>query len=103
MNWEQVEGKWDQFKGSVKEKWGKLTDDDLTMIEGRRENLTGRLKERYGLEKEAAEKRDRCLDARAPLTRSPYGFSPAGAQAPGTSGRRDCSSTAHEGETASIR
>ena len=46
----------DQFKGSVKEKWGKLTDDDLTMIEGRRENLTGRLKERYGLEKEAAEK-----------------------------------------------
>ena len=46
----------DQFKGSVKEKWGKLTDDDLTMIEGQRENLTGRLKERYGLEKEAAEK-----------------------------------------------
>ena len=56
MNWEQVEGKWDQFKGSVKEKWGKLTDDDLTMIEGQRENLAGRLKERYGLEKEAAEK-----------------------------------------------
>jgi len=56
MNWEQVEGKWDQFKGSVKEKWGKLTDDDLTMIKGRRENLTGRLKERYGLEKEVAEK-----------------------------------------------
>jgi uncharacterized protein YjbJ (UPF0337 family) len=56
MNWEQVEGKWDQFKGSVKEKWGKLTDDDLTMIKGRRENLAGRLKERYGLEKEAAEK-----------------------------------------------
>ena len=56
MNWEQVEGKWDQFKGSVKEKWGKLKDDDLMMIKGRRENLTGRLKERYGLEKEAAEK-----------------------------------------------
>ena len=56
MNWEQVEGKWDQFRGRVKEKWGKLTDDDLTMIEGQRENLAGRLKERYGLEKEAAEK-----------------------------------------------
>jgi uncharacterized protein YjbJ (UPF0337 family) len=56
MNWEQVEGKWDQFKGSVKEKWGKLTDDDLTMVRGRRDNLVGRLKERYGLEKEAAEK-----------------------------------------------
>ena len=55
MNWEQVEGKWDQFKGRVKEKWGNLTDDDLTMIEGQRENLAGRLKERYGLEKEAAE------------------------------------------------
>jgi uncharacterized protein YjbJ (UPF0337 family) len=56
MNWEQLEGKWDQFKGSVKEKWGKLTDDDLTMVRGRRDNLVGRLKERYGLEKEAAEK-----------------------------------------------
>jgi uncharacterized protein YjbJ (UPF0337 family) len=56
MNWEQMEGKWDQFKGSVKEKWGKLTDDDLTMVRGRRDNLVGRLKERYGLEKEAAEK-----------------------------------------------
>ena len=54
MNWEQVEGKWDQFKGSVKEKWGKLTDDDLTMIEGQRENLAGRLKERYGLSDNAA-------------------------------------------------
>ena len=56
MNWEQVEGKWDQFKGSMKEKWGKLTDDDLTMIGGRKDYLVGRLKERYGLEKEAAEK-----------------------------------------------
>jgi uncharacterized protein YjbJ (UPF0337 family) len=56
MNWEQLEGKWDQFKGSVKEKWGKLTDDDLTMVRGRRENLVGRLKERCGLEKEDAEK-----------------------------------------------
>jgi uncharacterized protein YjbJ (UPF0337 family) len=56
MNWEQMEGKWDQFKGTVKEKWGKLTDDDLTMVRGRRDNLVGRLKERYGLEKEAAEK-----------------------------------------------
>jgi uncharacterized protein YjbJ (UPF0337 family) len=56
MNWQQVEGQWEQFKGSVKEKWGKLTDDDLTRVKGRRDNLVGRLKERYGLEKEAAEK-----------------------------------------------
>ena len=56
MDWNRVEGNWKEMKGKVKEKWGKLTDDDLTMIKGRRDNLVGRLKERYGLEKEAAEK-----------------------------------------------
>lgn len=56
MNWEQVEGKWKQLKGSVKAKWGKLTDSDLDMINGRREQLVGVIQERYGLAKEAAEK-----------------------------------------------
>jgi uncharacterized protein YjbJ (UPF0337 family) len=56
MNWDQVEGKWDNFKGKVREKWGKLTDDDLDVIAGKRDQLLGRLKERYGMEKEAAEK-----------------------------------------------
>ncbi|MBE2895288.1 CsbD family protein [Pasteurellaceae bacterium HPA106] len=56
MNWDQVEGKWEQLKGSVKEKWGKLTDDDLTVIEGKRDQLVGKLQERYGLTKEEVEK-----------------------------------------------
>lgn len=56
MNWDQVEGNWKQFTGTVKEKWGKLTDDDLTVINGRRDQLVGKLQERYGLAKDAAER-----------------------------------------------
>jgi len=56
MNWDQFEGKWKQMKGSVREQWGKFTDDDVDQIAGRRENLVGRLQERYGLAKEEAEK-----------------------------------------------
>jgi uncharacterized protein YjbJ (UPF0337 family) len=56
MNWDQVEGKWKQMKGAVKEKWGKLTDDDLDRIAGKRDKLAGRLQECYGLHKEVAEK-----------------------------------------------
>jgi uncharacterized protein YjbJ (UPF0337 family) len=56
MNWDQVEGKWKQFKGQAKEKWGKLTDDDLDVVNGRRQQLVGRIQERYGIAKEAAEK-----------------------------------------------
>jgi len=56
MNWQQVEGKWDNFKGKVREKWGKLTDDDIDVIAGKRDQLLGRLKERYGYEKDQAEK-----------------------------------------------
>ena len=48
MDWNRVEGNWKQFKGSAKEKWGKLTDDDLNVIEGRREQLEGKLQQRYG-------------------------------------------------------
>jgi uncharacterized protein YjbJ (UPF0337 family) len=56
MNWDQLEGKWKQYSGKVKEKWGKLTDDDLTVIHGRREQLIGKIQERYGVVKEEAEK-----------------------------------------------
>jgi uncharacterized protein YjbJ (UPF0337 family) len=56
MNWDQVEGKWKQFSGKAKAKWGKLTDDDLTQISGKREQLAGILQERYGLAKDQAEK-----------------------------------------------
>ena len=43
MNWDQIAGNWKQFKGTVKEKWGKLTDDDLEVIEGKKDQLVGRL------------------------------------------------------------
>jgi uncharacterized protein YjbJ (UPF0337 family) len=56
MNEDQVKGNWKQFKGKVKEKWGKLTDDDLEVIEGRADQLVGKLQERYGIAKQEAEK-----------------------------------------------
>jgi uncharacterized protein YjbJ (UPF0337 family) len=56
MNWDQVQGKWKQLKGSAKEKWGNLTDDDFDVIAGQKDKLVGRLQERYGLSKEAAER-----------------------------------------------
>jgi uncharacterized protein YjbJ (UPF0337 family) len=55
MNWDQVQGKWKQMKGSLKEKWGKLTDDDFDVIAGKRDKLVGKLQERYGIRKEEAE------------------------------------------------
>jgi uncharacterized protein YjbJ (UPF0337 family) len=55
MNWDQASGKWNQIKGSVKEKWGKLTDDDMQVIEGNRDRLVGKIQERYGVTKENAE------------------------------------------------
>ncbi len=55
MNWEQMRGKWDQFKGSAKQRWGKLTDDDISMINGSRDQLVGKIVERYGIAKEKAE------------------------------------------------
>jgi uncharacterized protein YjbJ (UPF0337 family) len=55
MNWDQIEGKWKQSAGAVKEKWGKLTDDDLTVIAGKKDQLVGKIQERYGVAKEAAQ------------------------------------------------
>ena len=56
MNWEQVEGKWNQYSGKVQEKWGKLTDSDLQVIRGRRDQLVGKIQERYGIAKEEAQR-----------------------------------------------
>jgi uncharacterized protein YjbJ (UPF0337 family) len=56
MNWDRVEGNWEQFKGMVKERWGKLTDDDLDRISGRRQQLLGRLQESYGIAQDEAER-----------------------------------------------
>jgi len=55
MNWEHIEDSWEQIKGNLKARWGKLTDDDLERIAGKRERLIGRLQEIYGLVKERAE------------------------------------------------
>jgi uncharacterized protein YjbJ (UPF0337 family) len=56
MNWDTLKGNWKQVKGKVKEKWGKLTDDDLTVVAGRRDQLLGKLQERYGYGKDQAER-----------------------------------------------
>lgn len=56
MNWDQIKGDWKQAKGKVKQQWGKLTDDDLTYAEGARDQLVGRIQERYGIAKDEADK-----------------------------------------------
>jgi len=56
MNWDEITGKWMQLKGSVKQRWGKLTDDDLDYVNGTRDRLIGRLQEKYGMMKEEAER-----------------------------------------------
>jgi uncharacterized protein YjbJ (UPF0337 family) len=55
MNKDRMEGNWLQFKGKVKEQWGKLTDDDLDVIAGKRDQLLGKIQERHGLSQEEAE------------------------------------------------
>lgn len=56
MNWDQMEGNWKEFKGKIREKWGKLTDDDLDVIAGKRDQLIGRIQKSYGIAKEEAER-----------------------------------------------
>jgi len=56
MNWDRLQGNWRQFKGKVKEKWGKLTDDDLDTISGKRDQLVGKLQERYGIARDEADR-----------------------------------------------
>lgn len=56
MNKDIFKGNWKQFKGQAKKKWGKLTDDDLDVVEGNKDILAGKIQERYGISKEEAEK-----------------------------------------------
>tara|TARA_R110002072_G_scaffold100859_1_gene222217 strand:+ start:1336 stop:1533 length:198 start_codon:yes stop_codon:yes gene_type:complete len=64
MNWDQIEGKWNDFEGRVRQSFGKLTDDDTAQIEGKRQRLAGKLQERYGWAKEKVdEKIDAFLNA----------------------------------------
>jgi len=62
MNKEQTEGKFEQLKGKFKETWGKLTDNDIMLYNGQREQFLGKLKEHYGLAKEDAEKKIKAIE-----------------------------------------
>ncbi|AWN16291.1 CsbD family protein [Salinisphaera sp. LB1] len=57
MNDDQFEGQWDRIKGAVREHWGRLTDDDIEQVRGKRENLLGKIQEKYGDTKQAAEEK----------------------------------------------
>jgi uncharacterized protein YjbJ (UPF0337 family) len=56
MNWDLIEGKWKQITGSARERWGKLTDDDMETLTGQKGQLVGKIQERYGIAKTEAEK-----------------------------------------------
>ena len=56
MNEDILKGKWTQLKGRVREEWGKLTEDDVNMVQGRAQQLVGRIQERYGLARDEAER-----------------------------------------------
>ncbi|SFE51809.1 CsbD family protein [Paracidovorax wautersii] len=66
MNEDTLKGNWKQFTGKIKEQWGKLTDDDLDVAAGKRDQLLGRLQERHGLAKDAAEKELKDWEGRNP-------------------------------------
>jgi uncharacterized protein YjbJ (UPF0337 family) len=58
-----LKGKWKQFRGEIKQRWGELTDDELDQIEGRRDKLVGKLQEKYGYSRDRAEQEvDRFID-----------------------------------------
>lgn len=56
MNWDRIQGNWKQVTGKAKAQWGKLTDSDFEVVAGRREQLAGKIQERYGIAKEEAER-----------------------------------------------
>ena len=56
MNWDRIEGNWKQVVGKVREEWGNLTDNDLQVVAGRRDQLAGKIEERYGIAKDEAER-----------------------------------------------
>lgn len=56
MNSDQMKGNWKQFVGKAKEKWGRLTNDDWTVVEGKRDQLVGKIQERYGITRDEAQR-----------------------------------------------
>ncbi len=65
MDWNRIEGNWKQFKGHAKERWGRLTDDQLEVIAGKRDQLMGKIQETYGIGKDEAEEQIREFESRA--------------------------------------
>ena len=65
MNWDRIEGNWKQVTGRAKVQWGKLTDDDLDVVAGRREVMAGKIQERYGMAKDEVEKQLTAWEAKA--------------------------------------
>jgi uncharacterized protein YjbJ (UPF0337 family) len=65
MNWDIIEGNWKQYKGAVKHQWGKLTDDHLDQIAGKRDQLVGRIQESYGLTRDEADKQIDAFEERS--------------------------------------
>ncbi len=63
MNWDQIAGNWKQVKGVVRERWGKLTDDDVDVIAGKRDILLGKIQEKHGVAREEAEKELKAWEA----------------------------------------
>jgi len=56
VNWDEIKGKWHQFQGSIRAKWGELTDDEIAEMDGNREKMVGKIQEKYGVAKDEAEK-----------------------------------------------
>jgi uncharacterized protein YjbJ (UPF0337 family) len=81
MNWDRVEGNWKKFSGKVREQWGRLTDDDLDVIEGRRETLSGRIQEIYGISQDEAERQIKRFEDSLPDDRSNLQYDDSGARA----------------------
>lgn len=68
--WDRIEGSWKEMTGKVKEQWGKLTDDDLTVVAGKRDQLAGKIQERYGYAKDKADQEINAFEARMKEDRS---------------------------------
>ena len=66
MNQDRIQGRWKQLKGKVKEQWGRLTDDDLDVIAGRRDQLLGRIQQRHGVAKDEADRQVRTWEKSNP-------------------------------------
>ena len=89
MGWERIEGNWAHWKGIVRERWGRLTDDQLAIIGGRREQLAGRIQEAYGLTREEADRQLRNWERNLAVDQFAEGaFDADETEAKGVNGRR---------------